>query len=189
MISTKTLGFPYQFNWILMNSTTFSHLYISTLPHFHNFLHLWAFQEFNLAHFAHFIFPHISHPLSPNLVGVIYFNCVEGARAVRVILRKWVRADSRPPRSPADHFCHEFRNARVANTRLPDQRKCITNDVVRDRNFPHRLLQLDNLLARKDRLDIVRKGRGGPPGNFELFVEVRVVDEDLEHETILLSFR
>ena len=90
--------------------------------------------------------------------------------------------------APADLVVDEVRHAGLADAGLPHQRQGIADDVVADGHFADGPLQLDDFLAGEHRLDVVGLDGGGAAGDLELFLEVRVVHEDLEHEPVLLGF-
>ncbi len=61
------------------------------------------------------------------------------------------------------------------------------DDVVGHRHPAHQVLQLEDAVAGQHGADLVDDLRRGPAGDLELFLEGRILDEDLEHEAILLG--
>ena len=93
------------------------------------------------------------------------------------------RARSGAPRQPV---ADELRHARLADSRLAHQRQRVLNHVIGHRHAAHQSLQIQDLVAAHDRLDLFVDEGGRSSGDLELLVEARVANEDLEHEAVLL---
>ena len=92
------------------------------------------------------------------------------------------------PGPPADVLTDEVRHVALLTAGQPGKLHRIPDDMIGHGNTPHRFLQRANFLNSQHLFSFRRRSRRCLPDDFKLFVLFRVVDEDLKHEPIQLSF-
>ena len=79
------------------------------------------------------------------------------------------------PGAPGELSCDEVGRARLADARLPHQRQRVADHVVGDRHLADDPLQVEDLLGRQHRLDVVGQRGRRAAGDLELLVEARIL--------------
>ena len=89
--------------------------------------------------------------------------------------------------SPADIFPHQVRRLFTVRPAGPDQTKSVTGDVIRDWKLPDKLSNFTDTFRIHHRLDIDLLVIRRLLDNRQFLLAVRVIDLDMEHETIELG--
>ena len=90
------------------------------------------------------------------------------------------------PRAPIDVLSDVLRRFAGRHTGRAGEAERVADDVISDRHFPNQALQLEDLFATDDRLHLDGSTAGGPLHDLELFVLRRVLDPNVEHESVEL---
>ena len=90
------------------------------------------------------------------------------------------------PGAPVDPIVDETRAAFLARTRRRGDAHGVARDLLRDGHLARQRLEPLQILAGEQRLDGVRRRRGGLEHDGDLVVLREVVDHDVEHEAVQL---